>query len=108
MLQINVGSVEGQQPLVMQQQHVYKIPTLEPKAASRFAGSVRGVASSTGGKKLQEAADIGVLHLRKLACSHASGLCAVAKGRHVGMLNMESLATTNAGKQPPLGMSARV
>ncbi|KAK9837553.1 hypothetical protein WJX74_000015 [Apatococcus lobatus] len=94
--QIEIGQVDGQQPLVMQQQHVYKIPTLEPKAASRFTGSVWGVTSSSGGKKLQEASDIGVLHLRKLACSHASGLLAVAKGRHVGLLNMESMATSNA------------
>ncbi|KAK9863771.1 hypothetical protein WJX84_004776 [Apatococcus fuscideae] len=41
--QIEIGQVDGQQPLVMQQQHVYKIPTLEPKAASRFTGSVWGL-----------------------------------------------------------------
>ena len=86
--------------LVMHQQHIYKLPTLEPKAASRFAGNFRGVAASFGGKKLQEAADISMLHLRKLACSHVSGLLAVAKCRHVGLLNMESLATSNAGRLP--------
>ena len=97
LVQMAIRDVDGHQPLVMQQQHVYKLPTLEPKAASRFAGSVRGVTSSSGGKKLQEASDIGLLHLRKLACSHASGLLAVAKGRHMGLLNMESMATSNAG-----------
>ena len=76
---------------------MYKLPTLEPKATSRCAGNVRSGAGSSGGRKLQEAAELGLVHIQKLAASHVSGLAAVAKGRHVGLLNLETLLTSNAG-----------
>ncbi len=97
-MQIDIGDAENTATLVLHQQHVYKLPSLEPKAASRFAGGARGSAASSGGKKLQEAAELGLLHLQKLAASHMSGLAAVAKGRHVGLFNLETLLTSNAGQ----------
>ena len=96
-MQIEIWDAEDEKPLVVHQRHIYKLPSLEPKAASRFAGGARGGAASSGLKKLQEAEKLGLLHPQRLAASHLSGLVAVAKGRHVGILNLETLLTSNEG-----------